>query len=366
MRLLIAFAVLLILVSSCQRELDIDVQQRPTGDSIAHVTPMFRVVEIDPNFPADSSVRIIKRVELNGVKSVIITEVTTWAPTDTVFSLFSYDAQGHLSNIKYGPEADMADYQVRYQFTWNGNRLIRVVGDTLGSFAESFDLSYTPNGANSVVTSVQIPSYDLITPDAIITRKHNVTVNSQFLPVSDRYVDYFYSSSGNADPNLPQMSHDTSTGFFNYSGSDLSSVDYYFSRHDTNVSIIPYTNIVLDTAAYSYTRVGGSNLSDSLIKIFGPEVYTLMNFDLLYFYYGYWIATSADDQCFFYRRPLSTLNVSHRAWENGVFDPLTSFSNVLYNKMDNTFDAAGRLAKAVVYQDQSPSAISFIFKFYYD
>jgi len=362
--LLLVLTVVSIFAWACQREIELNVQQRPTGDSTEHITSMFRVVEIDPNFPGDSSVRIIKRIELNGVTKVIMAEVASWVPTDTAFTLFTYDAQGHLSSMTNGPDADMSTYFARYQFTWTGNRLTKVMADTLGSFAESYDFSYSPSGANSVVTSVHVPSNDVISSGGIITVRNSVTVNSQFLPVSEQWVHYFYAPTGNGDPNLPQMVHDTTTGFFNFSGSDLSSTNYYFSRHDTNTGL-PYTNIIRDTSIYSYNRASGStNLTDSLIKILGSEVYTLMNFDLLDFYYGYVIATTADDWRFFYRRPTSRLTVSGRTWVNGVFD--TTYSNDLLNKMDNTFDAAGRLTKASVYHDRSETDVNLIFKFYYD
>jgi hypothetical protein len=364
MRLFIAFAVLLMLASSCQRELDIDVQQRPTGDSTAHITPMFRIVEIDDGFPGDSIVSVVTRIEQNGVKTVIMAQTYSWTPGDTLFNVFSYDAQGRLLTIKNGPSRNMATYDVRYQFTWNAGRLIKVVGDTLGAFAESMDLVYTSNGANSVVTSTRIPTYDLIQPDIIYTTKHTVTLNNQFLPVSEQIIHYTRFSTGNFDPSLPQMSHDTTTGYFNFSGNDLMSIDQYFASSDTNVTSFSYTNYTDDTIIHSYARAaGGSNFADSLIQIYGPEVYTLLNFDLIYFYYG--ASLPSDNSKFFYRRPLSLLTVSARQWVNGIFDPTGSNSNVLYNKMDNTFDASGRLIKALVYYDGSDSDIAITCKFYY-
>jgi hypothetical protein len=91
-----------------------------------------------------------------------------------------------------------------------------------------------------------------------------------------------------------------------------------------------------------------------------------MNFNLIYFYYGTMVATSADFDRYFFRRPLNQLTVSGRRWVNGIFDAANTSSNVLYEKMDNTFDASGRLTKAVVYYNGSNSLVTYIFKIYYD
>jgi len=361
------YFLLVIIVSSCQRELDIDLQKPTSGDSTITVTPVFKIVEIDLNYPDDSIIHILKRVEGNGEKTVVMAEIFSGDPTDTLITIFSYDGQNRINSIESGGQVSSPFYfPYKYKFTWAGGRLTRVACDTAGVFANSFDYNYTPNGANTIVIDVRTPSIDLIAPDYFSKTKHSVTVNAQFIPISEQWITHGFNSSGNSDPALPQNVHDTASNYFTYAGADLTSYVTHSSRHDTNVSIFPFTNIIRDTQNMVYTRATGTtNISDSLKKIYGAEVYTLMNFDLLDFYYSPWIVSSHDQDKSFLARPLQRQVYSSRVWINGVYDAGNSHSNFLVRKMDNSFDPSGRLTQAILYMDHSEVDMRYLIKVYY-
>jgi hypothetical protein len=355
--------VLVIGFGSCQKEVDGTLDNRVTTNDT--IIPMFKIVEIDKLSPGqDSLIRILKTVITGGQKSVVLSEIYPDSPGDTVNTAYTYNSQGLLSGINWSTSRSPAISLASYRFTWSGNRLIKVVCDTSGSFANSVDFNYSPSGTNTVITAIETPTRDFIEPNSFSKTKHAVTVNDQFVPTYEKWISHVYFFQGG----VPENYHDTANIYYSYTMNDVSSYNSYFSRHDTSGSGGSITGIERDTTQALYGRSSsGNNIADTLKKIYGKDVYTLMNFNLLEFYeyrpvfFNIWENTFKQ----FYYRPLTTLGYSKRVWVNGVFDPSQSPANVQEKKIVNSFDAQGRLVKSETYEDFILVNIAYIYKVTY-
>jgi len=303
---------------------------------------------------------------INGQKTVIESEIDPLFPSDTVNTFFTYNQQGQLTDIKaesffYTPGAIWSHHKL----TWNGNRLTRVVCDTAGAFAHSFDYTYTPSGSNTLISLVEVPSQDVISTNPIfeIRLKYTATVNSQFRLVKEQEINDTYVFQNT----LPEHYHDTLDFNYTYAGNDLGSYNIFHSGTDTNSNSSGNpTNFHKDTAISTYSRSAmGANLADSLMKIYGNDIYTMLNSRLLYFYETPdWNFSEGRESKHFYFRPLNTNTQSAKAWENGVFDPANSYTNQLVEKRVNSFDAQGRLIRSDWYGDYG-GGLEYIYRFTY-
>lgn len=358
--LLIVIAILFV---SCQKEVDAGILGRTGGDTTAKVTPMFRVVDIDMTSPAqDSIIWIFKTVTKGTTKNVIQSGVNPAFPLDTFNYVYSYDAAGKLTNIKGSHSLAPSVIETESKFTWSSGRLTRIQIDTLGALESAIDLAYSPSGANTLVTPTYTPSFDLIQlPTYSYRVKHQFTVNSGFQLVAEKFTSHTYLFQGG----VPQNVHDTADNIISYTSGDMASSVFYSSRHDTSGPGGSVINIERDTSTYTYSRSsGGGNFADSLVKIYGNEIYTLISTGILFdptliTDFGF-----SDSKGLFYKKPLSGLLVSKRSWINGVFDP-GSFSNLLYKQQTNTLDSQQRLLRCDIYADFSTTLLENILKFTY-
>ncbi|MBL0272113.1 MAG: hypothetical protein IPQ06_03345 [Chitinophagaceae bacterium] len=357
--------VILVLVTgftSCQKEPD-ETLDNPVPNTVT-VIPMFKVVEIDNLSPGqDSIIRILKTVFTGNQKTVVISEIQPPFLTDTLNTVFTYNAQGLLSGINASTSLNPAFSIARYKFTWNGTRLAKVVCDTSGIYANTFDFTYVPSGVNTLINVVESPSRETITPTYFNKYKHTITVDGQFVPVYEHWASHSYIFQGG----IPENYHDTAHIYYSYSGGDVTSYLAYASRHDTSGAGGSITNIQRDTMQATFARSpSGGNIADSLKKIFGSDIYTLQNFELLEFYeyrptiFSYW-----EPYKHFYNRPLTASFYSKKAWLNGVFDPAQSYTNEQEKKVVNSFDAQGRLIRSDVYQDFIFTGIETVYKISY-
>ena len=246
-------------------------------------------------------------------------------------------------------------------FTWVGNRLNKVVTDTMGVFESSVDFFYTTAGANTIITTKETPSNDVIQPDYSYKLKRILTVDANFSPIKEEFNSHTYVFQGG----IPENYHDSAYITYNYTSNDLTSIIYASSRHDTSGAGGSIKNINRDTATNVYNRnSSGNNITDSLKKIFGKEVYTMMNFDLLQLYpifpiYGLQL------KYYYYFRPLTSIIASKKVWVNGVFNAGSSYNNVQIKKIINSFDTQQRLTVSEVYQDFINIDKEFILKVTY-
>jgi hypothetical protein len=350
------FLVLAIILTACQREVDTILRETEADE----VIPMMRVVQVDNGSPAqDSVVRILKTVILNGEKTVELTEFYSDF-ADTLRWVFSYNPSGNLSTIKVFETTHPATILANHKFTWSGSRLAKVITDTLGVFAESIELIYTPSGGNTLISSVEIPSRDNIQPDHTTRIKHTLLMNGLFQVINEKYFTHVWVDNGGSVTNV----HDSVTLAYTYSANDVTRYDHVFSRHDTAG---PNTNLTRDTGSAVFGRSpSGINVADSLKKIFGTDLYTLMHFQKMELYY-YWpvLFSPLENYKHFLSRPLMELFHSRRSWYNGAFDPMSSYTNVQEKKNVNSFDGQGRLTKMEVYDDFTFGAVIRTYKISY-
>jgi hypothetical protein len=353
----LSVSVLSLLFVSCQKEVDGELPGL-TEDSTTVVIPMFRLVEIPAQTPQDSVVKIFKSVIVNGQKSVVVSELIPGLPSDTLNYIFSYNTAGKLSTIKEVYSSSPAVVTAQTSFTWNASTLSRVRFDTMGVFEQSVDFAYSTVGANTVITSTTIPSLDIIQPDYFYKYKNSLTVNSLFLPVEEKWQSHTYIFQGGVAQNV----HDSTIITHRYTANDLSQSDFFTSRHDT-VGLV--TTIKRDTTNMIYNRsTAGLNIADSLVKIYGKEVYSLMNFNLLDIYPLFPVKGFQLDKYYFFR-PLTSMFSTKVAWINGIKDIGGSYTNELFKKAVNVFDSQQRLTMSEVYTDFINTDIEYVLKISY-
>lgn len=343
----LAAVFMMVYFTSCQKGIDWELPDSVL-DSIEQIIPMFKVVQVDvASTPQDSIVRIFNTVMVNNQKKVVVSEVYPGVSTDTLNYTFSYNLQGQLINInETSPQYPNLVF-ANTTFTWVGNRLSKVVFDTSGVFEQSVEFFYTTAGANTIITTKETPSYDINGPDYTYSYNRMMTVDADFLPIKDDYNShtYFYQFG------VPENHYDTAKITYNYVNNDLSSIIYASRRYDTSGAGGSITNIQKDTATDLYSRSNaGVNITDSLKKIYGKEVYAFMNFDMLSLYPIYPIYGN-QLKYYYYFSPLNSATSSKRVWINGTFDAGQSHSNVQFKKIVNSFDGQQRLLTSDVYQD---------------
>jgi hypothetical protein len=348
-------------MSSCQKEVEGTIDERPT-DSTAHIVSAYRVVDIDvASTPQDSIVRLFKTIMTGNEKTVEVSVVYGPTPADTVRTTFSYNTQGQLIKIKEINPLTPSVILSNTSFTWNAGRLTKAVFDTMGVFEKSVDFIYIPSGANTLIRTIETPSTDYILPDYFYKYKHSLTVNSQFLPVAEQWITHAYYFQGG----LPQNIHDTANIIHTLSGGDLTASVTDAVSHDTSGAGGTIINIERDTSTYTYSRsIMGVNITDSLKAIYGSEIYTMMNFDLLDLYPIFTIYGPQTNR-YFFCRPLNTTTSSNKKWKNGVYQPGQSYSNLLEKKITNSFDAQQRLTRSDIYEDFISANVVTVIKVYY-
>jgi len=346
--------------TSCQKEIDWGLNNNPQSDTTPHL--IFRIVDIDPlSTPQDSIIRVYRTATLNNEHVILGIEYYTGVTNDSLINIYRYNSQGQLIEIKTAAGSAPNIVLFKSTFTWNGNRMIKAQSDTMGVFEMSVDLAYTALGANTVITPTYIPTQDINTPNYASGFRQSLTVNNQFVPVSRSYNAYGIIDNGGGNWD---HYHDTANFQYTFTGNDLSSMQYFSSRHDTVNG--PIVTIDRDTTHYTYNRSSaGINIADSLKKIIGNEIYTLINFEVLIGGYIPVIVSGRQETLHYFFRPLSMSSVTRRFWVNGVFDPGQSLNNLPYQKADNSFDAQQRATRFDLYSDFSTTRIENIIKITY-
>jgi hypothetical protein len=352
---------LVFMITSCQREISFELRNN-TNDSTGQVTSVLRIVEYDHTSPEDDSItRIVKSITSGNDKKVVIAEIYSEDLLDTAFTTYSYDAQGRLSGIKMIYSSDPNTTQVNCQFTWNANRLARMSYDTLGVFSDAVDLSYTPDGSNTTIIPVYTPTKDYPILDGFHKVRYKLAVNNQFIPVNDQWISHTYLTQGG----LPESSRDTTTGYYTFSGNNLTSYKWYQRAYDTTGPGGSNVSIYKDTTDFVYNRdASGSNIADTLKKIYGNELYTLINFNLVDLPFPF-IYSEHENDAHLYTNPLSSRVVSRKVWRDGVFETGESHTNLVIEKATNIFDAQGRLISTAYFWDGSATSPKYVVKVYY-
>jgi len=354
---IISLILLSVQLFSCQREVE-DILSDNRTDTTARLVSTYRVVEVNAlSVPQDSFTRVFKTYVSGTTKTVVETMVSSFAPTDTGITTFSYNADGKLTSIKDIWARDPATILSETRFTWNAGRLTKAVFDTMGVFERSIDFNYSAAGGNTVVTPLETPSQDIILPNYTSRITHKFTVDNQFQPVQDYWVRHTIDNQGST----PGYYHDTSTIIYTYAGGDLVQRSFNVAAYDTTG---PSTEFRNDTTVYSYSRhTGGGNISDSLKVLYGPEIFTLINFMWLPQVPDF-ILWNPQSVLYFCNRPFNSSNIATHRWVNGVFDPGGSH-NFLEKKIVSVLDAQQRLVRADLYADYSTIDIETTIRVYY-
>jgi hypothetical protein len=352
---------LVLMITSCQREISFEIRNN-TNDSTSQVTSVLRIVEYDHTSPEDDSItRIVKSITSGNDKKVVIAEIYSEDLLDTAFTTYSYDTQGRLSGIKMIYSSDPNTTQVNCQFTWNINRLVRVNCDTFGVFSDAVDLSYAPDGSNTAITAVYTPTKDYPVLDGFHKVRYRLTVNNQFIPVNDEWISHTYLTQGG----LPESSRDTVTGYYIFSGTNLASYKWHQRGYDTTGPGGSNVSIHKDTTDFVYNRdASGMNIADTLRKIYGNDLYTLMNFNLIDLPFPF-IYSEHENDAHLYTNPLTSRVSSRKVWVNGIFDAVESYTNYVFEKATNTFDVQGRLTSTSYFWSGSSTSPKYVVKVYY-
>ena len=358
--IILVTAGLALLLTSCQKEIKWELNT--PADSTAHIVPMMKITRIDVmSNPQDSIIHLINTQYLNGQKTIIVSEVDPQFPGDSMNSYYKYNAQGRLIEINTTYSSMPAGSQEKYTFTWNSNKLMKIVYDTLGVFSDSWDLTYTPAGANTDITITRTPPGGTITPTYIFQYWQKLTVDPAFNPVKLRYISYDYIDNFGT----PDISRDTTDFYYSYTGADLSSYTANSYRCDTSGPGGSTTNYSHDTLNVVCNRSNsGNNICDSLKQIFGSNLYTLMNFEFIDGLYLF-VVSFGENDLFYYAHPQTSRLYSNRVWPNGVFDPGQSYSNLEERKIVNSFDSQNRLIRSDIYQQFNNTQVEYILKITY-
>lgn len=342
MRIICALAIVLIF-TSCQRELSEELPPNPPQQPLNDTTEMFRIVEhIDIDFsgvPRDSTLTIVESIFQNGNKKVKISQLYYEFPDDTTYCLISYNAQGKISKIERTATYFGFINNIQH-FTWNGNNLEKIITEEMGVPIETLNLIYTTSGPNTTITTKYTPTQDIVEQNYEFSLREFLTVNTQFQPVQQSYISKAIVNPGSSNP---EKRHDTAIITFTYSGESISSDLVIQSRVDSidQGSII---NRNVDTIISTHQRFSnGKNFTDSLRKIYGNEVYALMqagiinlDMDIMDVYFA---------EKYFSLNPLKEVRYSARHWVNGQLDQ--QWQNELSLKADCEFDAQGKLIKMI-------------------
>lgn len=349
---------------SCQKEIDPRLLGTTSGDTTAQVTPMFRVVDIDMTSPAqDSIIWIFKKVTNGTAKNVIQSRIDPLVPGDTVNYVYSYDAAGKLVNVKGSHSVLPSLIVSESKFTWSSGRLTRAQFDTMGAMESSIDFVYTPAGTNTLVTPTFTPSPDIIQLPTYSNKfREQFTVNAAFQVISQKFISHTYAFQSGE----PENTHDTVDVVLNYVSGDLGSNVFYHMIRDTSGPGGSIINTQKDTITNAYTRAaGGGNFADSLISIYGNEIYNLMSIGILYDPNRITDFGFEDFKGFFFKKPTNTSTATQRIWINGVFDAVSSYSNLSVTNRVNTIDSQQRLARCEIYADFNNSLLEYVLKFTY-
>ena len=352
-----AIPVLLMLIfSSCQKELSSDIITGPVLINNTDTSKILTLVEYNYDYPTgaikDSTIRVLANATIKGVKKYIITEYYSSYPGDTAFTVYSYNSNNQLAELKYTENNNPGFYD-RDIYTWTGNHLTKIQYDSSGSIVLTLSLNYAVNGPITKVTSTQLPA-DPYTED--FQTILNVT-SADFKPVSVEY----YSRYVTNNPGQPiQSSTDTLINNYNLSmGGDLINSTAIGSNVDSNA--YGYPGLIrrsYDTTYSTYTRnMSDNNAFTNILKgLGGNELYTLSNFNFAGGVIKYILPEDYFFDPIFYYHPLNLLTQRKYQWTDGVPNPFNGQSSVVA-KYDNVDDNQNRLIKSVKYADSYSNKI---------
>ena len=352
-----AIPVLLMLIfSSCQKELSSDIITGPVLINNTDTSKILTLVEYNYDYPSgaikDSTIRVLANATIKGVKKYIITEYYSSYPGDTAFTVYSYNSNNQLAELKYTENNNPGFYD-RDIYTWTGNHLTKIQYDSSGSIVLTLSLNYAVNGPITKVTSTQLPA-DPYTKD--FQTILNVT-SADFKPVSVEY----YSRYVTNNPGQPiQSSTDTLINNYNLSmGGDLINSTAIGSNVDSNA--YGYPGLIrrsYDTTYSTYTRnMSDNNAFTNILKgLGGNELYTLSNFNFAGGVIEYILPEDYFFDPIFYYHPLNLLTQRKYQWTDGVPNTFNGQSSVVA-KYDNVDDNQNRLIKSVKYADSYSNKI---------
>ncbi|MGC4101995.1 hypothetical protein [Ferruginibacter sp.] len=288
--------------------------------------------------------------------------------TDTVYTIFNYDAQNHLSVITDSSAVPGNDYIYHENIFWQANRAIKVVSDDHGAAYRTDDIIYTANGANTLISTKTMPSQDSTFIGGVLfsVSKYNafLEVDNSFKALSTTYINYSYLVNGSATGS-PGYSYDTTKAIFSFDAkANLTSEVDYHNASDTNYRSPLGVDRHKDTASFTVSR----NLSEdpaifNLLKdIFGNDLLVISNHFNLDFNLGevlgdVYSANTTNNaflQYDYYTQAINKIVYNSVFWTNGIPDAnnFPAVNVVMYNA-SNSFDSQNRIIKSIIYSTTS-------------
>ena len=351
--------------TSCQKNFSTEQPFTTNPPATSLLTDTSRIVTVveyqyTNGVVTDSIIRVLRNATLNGQKKIRLTEVFASSPADTSVTIYNYNTENKLIEIKATYNASGSDFE-RTRITWNADNISRMQYDSSGSIKETDDFTYTPSGSTTRISVNQIPhNSNLDTsfyPNGGIQwfffTRSELYVDQNFRPLYTQTYQHSYIDNYN-NSSFAQNSWDTIKVNFGFSGNNLITENYLQARHDTNLSVTPGINFSTVNLLNTYTRSSTDNLAftNILRNLYGDKLFTLMNH-----YYAWtvdWILPEDFGGFTYYNQSLLNESQSQTATLNGLPDPSGTFNTGVVDRYAHNFDSQNRVIKSVRYATYQP------------